>query len=71
MKKVILGLVFVFGMTSISDAKTKLATTIIEVDCYFAYTVCDNNVSYLAKGGNLSYELEFQIFDDCMTGNGC
>lgn len=73
-KGIILGMVFVFGMTYTIDAKTiKLNNLLLEMDCYTAFTVCDNNASYAAEQhpNLVTYEIEFAIFSNCMTGNGC
>lgn len=77
MKKVILGLVFVFATTSVSNAKViqpvKPVLRIIEADCNTAFTVCDNNARYTAKKFKqlVTYEIEYNIFLNCMEGNGC
>lgn len=73
--KLILGLILLFGLMSMSDIKqgksTKVITPTLELTCSSVYTICDNYVNYLNINGNLSYELEFTYFSNCMTASGC
>jgi len=74
-KNIVLGMVFLFGMSSMTNVKEIQAKPIltIEMDCNSAYTVCDNNARYTAKKypQYVTYEIEYFIFLDCMVGNGC
>lgn len=58
--KLILGMVFVFGMTSMSGVNTIEAEKSTTKDCATAYTVCDNHAPD-----------DYEHFASCMDSNGC
>ena len=62
--KFILGMIFVFGMTSMSDTNvvTEKLDTVNEykVPCYYVFDVCDT-----------VYPEDYGLFAACMRANGC
>jgi hypothetical protein len=61
--KLILGMVFVFGMTSMSDvdvSKTTKKVVVKQIPCSTVYTVCDNHAPD-----------NYEHFASCMEANGC
>tara|TARA_B110000014_G_C19960525_1_gene497110 strand:- start:64 stop:267 length:204 start_codon:yes stop_codon:yes gene_type:complete len=61
--KLILGIGFVFGMTSMSDADVSKTTTkvvVMRVPCENVFTVCDNHAPD-----------NYEHFVSCMNANGC
>jgi len=61
--KLVLGMLFVFGMTSMADTKVAEAENVDaakKMDCYYAFVACDNHAPD-----------DYGHFMECMDDNGC